>query len=835
MHTRRTFFTLPIITNAPFSELMILRILLLPVTVFLIGFTNASAGDNPRRVTAVRVIDPPVIDGFLREPEWAKAQPAGAFTQRDPEEGKPATEASEIRVLYDDEALYFGCQYADNNPSGIVSRLSRRDDETESDMASIRIDSFHDSRTAYEFTFNVSGVKVDIIQYDDGEREDDSWDVVWDVQTRITDRGWEAEVKIPFSVLRYHASEGDTAEQVWGINFTRYITRKKEHARWAHVPKNESGFVSRFGHLHGLRDLPAPHRIEILPFGLMRQSWTPATDRMDRKSLFAPDGGVDLKIGIGNSLTFDATVNPDYGQVEADPAVLNLSTFETFYPEKRPFFMEGMQIIRFPTFGGDGGGPGMFYSRRIGRGIAPDEAEVDQDERVESIPQHVSILGAAKLSGRIAKTTSIGVLQAVTRREYATITDQHRTVGDRLIEPEAHYSVFRIRQDVLEGSYVGGILTSVARKHQPPALTAGLDMDLRLWEATHRLDGFLAFTHTADAARRRVSGAAGRVQLARIAAEHWLWSASLDFTSPRYDINDAGFFRRPNDYGGFATLKYNENTPAAVVRSYSIGMNLHERWNFDKVNLNRNLELNTTILFWNYWEIVAEGGLDFGHYDDRETRGNGLYQKPASSSVSLEIETDDRNPVAVGVRQEWEWDTKRKQHYAIELALEYRPLTWMEWKVETEYERVRNREAWFANVVDAGKRVSLFGDRNTDLVSLTVRGEVTFTRDLTLQVYGQLFLAKGRYASVRASVAPGLFGVWAGDVPSLDFNTQELHTNAVLRWEYVPGSTLYLVWSQAREGTGQRTRTVLGDDLAETFRLAPSNVLLLKVTYWWNI
>ena len=812
---------------------MTLRIRCAALLLFA-GSCIATGGDNPLRVTAVRVGTPPSVDGTLAEPEWAMASPAAGFTQRDPEDGKPSTERSEVRVLYDANALYFGCRYFDSEPSGIVARLARRDAETESDMASIRIDSFHDTRTAFQFAFNVAGVKIDIVQFDDGEREDDSWDAVWEVQTRVTEEGWSAEVRIPFSVLRYHSSEGDTAEQVWGINFTRYITRKKESDFWAHVPKSESGFVSRFGHLDGLRDLPAPHRIEILPFGLLRQSWTPATDIMDRQSLFGVDGGVDLKIGVGNRLTIDATVNPDFGQVEADPAVLNLSTFETYYPEKRPFFIEGMQIIRFPTFG-DEGGPGMFYSRRIGRGISPDEAEEGDAARVESVPQHVAILGAAKLSGRISNSTSIGVLQAVTRREHATVRTAGNSASERLIEPEAHYNILRIREDVLRGSYVGGILTSVARPNRAPALTAGGDWDIRLWEGSHRLDGFLAFSHTTDENHARVSGAAGRVEFARMAARHWLWSASADFTTPRYDINDAGFFRRPNDFGGFASLRYKEDMPAAVVRSYSIGTSLHERWNFDGANLNRDVGLNTTVLFANYWEVTAAAEVDFGRYDDRETRGHGLYEKARSVGVELGFETDDRKTLAISMEHRWEWDTKAKRLYGVEAGLSYRPLSWMEWEFDVEVERVRNEEAWFGESFGGLSSLVLFGDRSTDLASFTLRGEVIFTRDLTLQVYGQLFLARGSYSSLRNQVGPGVFEPGpVGEAPP-GFTTHELHTNAVLRWEYMLGSTLYLVWSQARNGEGQEARTALGDNIADAFRLAPSNVLLLKLTYWWNV
>lgn len=811
-----------------------LRILLLLAFLWVILPAEVLPGSFPRRVIASRAAHAPTLDGVLDEEVWQTAAPATGFLQRDPYDGEPATEQTEIRVLYDQEALYFGCMFFDSSPRDIVSRLARRDEDSESDMGSIQIDSYHDARTAYRFAFSVSGVKVDMIQYDDGDREDASWDAVWDLETQVTTEGWSAEVRIPFSVLRYHASDPDGNEQVWGINFARYVSRKKEESRWAHTPKSESGVVSRFGHLHGLRHLPTPHRVELLPFGVFRRSWIPSAAGMGRTASGTLDGGLDLKIGITNSLTVDATVNPDFGQVEADPAVLNLSTFETFYPEKRPFFIEGMQIIRFPTFGDGGGGPGMFYSRRIGRGISPEEIDMAPGEQVEQLPSHVSILGAAKLSGRVTRDLSIGILQAVTKREYATLRGADAAAREPVIEPEAHFSVLRARFDVLTGSALGGILTSVARRGRAPAMTAGVDWDLRLLEATHRLDGFLALSHTMDGDQRRVNGSAGRVQFARLAAVHWLWAASLDFTTPRYDINDAGFFRRPNDYGGFASLTYKEETPAALVRRYALGATFHERWNFDRANINRDFSLRAEVLFTNYWQLSADGSLDVGKYDDRETRGNGLYGTPAGGRVSVEVETDTRAVVAAELEQEWEWDERHKHQYTIGASLQFRPLSYMVWRMEAELETVRNEEAWAANITTGGRTVSVFGDRSTDLASLTLRGEIVFTRDLTLQLYGQLFLAKGMYASFRSMEGPGVFSPWQGVHPSVDFNGQQLHTNAVVRWEYVPGSTLYLVWSQAREGGHGNASTTIQDDLHAVFRTPPSNVILLKVSYWWS-
>ncbi len=343
---------------------------LLLLLLFIIVLPDPGlAGDSPRTVRAVRVAAAPAVDGLLDDEVWKTAQPATDFIQRDPDEGMPASERTEIRVLYDDEALYFGAMMYDSKPDRIVARLSRRDNVIETDRASIFLDSFHDRQNGCEFTFNAAGGKIDILLYDDANKEDVSWDAVWEVQTRILTDGWSAEVRIPFSMLRYRAAAGDSTEQEWGVNFRRRISRKSEQDRWVHTPKSQTGFISHFGHLAGLKGLPASNRFELLPFVLGKLRWQPEKADQERVAGFSGQAGFDLKYSLSNNFLLDATVNPDFAQVEADPAVLNLSTFETFYPEKRPFFIEGTHIIRFTTFG-DEAGPGMFYSRRIGRALS---------------------------------------------------------------------------------------------------------------------------------------------------------------------------------------------------------------------------------------------------------------------------------------------------------------------------------------------------------------------------------------------------------------------------------------------------------------------------------
>ncbi|MBI4547284.1 MAG: carbohydrate binding family 9 domain-containing protein [Ignavibacteriae bacterium] len=795
---------------------------------------SARAGDNPRSVTAIRVNTSLQIDGILDEDVWKYADPATDFIQRDPEEGQPASERSEIRVLHDHEALYFGCMFYDSEPEKIVARLTRRDNEIESDRASIRIDSYHDHQTGYEFTFNAAGVKVDILQFDDANREDDSWDPVWDMQTKLLPNGWSAEVKIPFRVLRYKSGSSNPEEQVWGINFLRYISRKQEQQRWAFTPKSQSGFISRFGHLRGLRQLPDPRQFEVLPFLVSKQRFEPEKALIDRKQELLGNAGIDLKFGLASNFALDATINPDFGQVEADPAVLNLSTFETFYPEKRPFFIEGTQIIRFTTFGGEFG-PGMFYSRRIGRAISLDDVNIPDGGRIETLPQHTTILGAAKLNGKTNGGFSLGVMQAFTGEEKAFVVDSTYNRSEQIVEPFAHYNVVRLKQDVLDNSNVGMIVTSVAKDSRYPAFTNGYDWNLIFGDNRYSLTGFLALSHTTNTEGERISGSAGKVEYSKIAAEHWLWSFDLDFTSKNYNINDIGFFRRPNDYGIVGVLTYKEDVPARVVRNYSIGLFLHERRNFDEVNLLRESRMSGQLLFTNYWRMTASAGADVGLYDDRETRGNGLYRRPKNFSTSTYIFSDTRHVVFFKFGQRFGWTNKGMRHTATEAGVTLRPISWIDMDLETEYQRFRNQEAWIENVDYAGLTVSIFGDRSTDQYNIILRSTITFTRDLTLQLYGQVFLAKGRYENLRQLFSSSSFVPSAWYTSQPDFNRQSLNTNLVLRWEYLPGSTFFIVWSQARSGDNGNYFTSFGNDFNDTFKIPPSNVFLLKISYWWSL
>lgn len=798
--------------------------------VFLLSSLELLASGNVKQINAYRVTNPPVIDGILDEAIWTNTQAAKDFIQHDPLEGEPASEATEVSVLYDDEALYVGCMMFDSEPDKIVARLTRRDNEINSDVISVRIDSYHDHQTAFEFTLNAAGVKVDILQYDDAQREDITWDAVWDAQTKILPNGWSAEFKIPFSILRYR--KNGNGDNDWGINFIRLISRKNERVFWAPIKKSESGFISRFGHLTGLQNLPEKIRLEILPFVTSRQSFEPSTKDFPKKPDFSANTGVDVKYGLTSNFTLEATINPEFGQVEADPAVLNLSTYETFFPEKRPFFIEGTQIMRFSTFGNQFG-PGLFYSRRIGRAISPREVRIPENGYIKHLPSNVSILGAAKLSGKTSDGLSVGLLQSVTKQEYATVVDSSGRSLKQLIEPLAHFNVVRMKQDILENSNIGVIITSVAKRQESPIFTSGLDWNIRLLDNNYSVDGFFAGSLGAKTGKR-IDGSAGRFNFGKIAGEHWLWNTAFDFTSNNYNINDLGFFQRPKDYGFISSITYKEDQPSELIREWRTSLFLHERWSFDGPNLSREARISGYSGFHNYWRLRSFASVEMGKYDDRETRGNGLYQKPVSSMVGFFLRTDNRKNYIIGYDYDFGFDSKLKRIHVHEIELELMPLTWIEVGLGTEYKQIRNQEAWARNIFIGDKKVSIFGDRSTDEINFTLRTTITFTRDLTLQLYGQLFIAKGYYKNFRQLVDTKNFVDYTGTIDR-DFNEQFFNTNLVLRWEYIPGSTAYFVWTHNRQNETENYFSNLKYDVNQTFRTTPANILLLKVSYWLSL
>jgi hypothetical protein len=800
------------------------------------------AGSNPKSAFAVRTPIPPKIDGKLNEPEWQLAKPETTFTQYAPIEGADPNEKTEIRFLYDNEALYVGCRMYDSDPSKIVARLARRDDEVESDYISFRIDSYSDNQTNFEFTVSAAGVRTDILEYDDGTKLDPSWDVVWDAKTSIEEGGWVAEVKIPFQALRFIPRE----EHDWGLQILRIVSRTQEHLYWVLIRKSENGWTSKFGHLKGIGNIPTSTNLELLPYVVGKGKSLPlSVSNPDHRKLSA-NAGLDIKYRPSVSLTVDATLNPDFGQVEADPAVLNLTTFQTFYPEKRPFFIEGSQIIHFSTFGDDFG-PGLFYSRRIGR---PINVVPPVGGYIQNGPDFATILGAAKISGKTQDGLSIGVLEAVTRQEKATFVDSTGNKSDQVVEPLSNFSLLRLKKDVLENSNIGLIATNVSRDGRLPALTGGVDWNLRFLESIYRVDGFLALSHTTHADPiaqvsngEYLTGPAGRINVRKEGGTHWRWSLGYDFTSKGFNINDMGYFRRPNDHGTVDEVVYREDVPTEHILWWRVGGTYHFRNNYDGAELFNSLTLNADVELLNYWEFKLQATSDWGKFDDRETRGNGLYRKPTARSFQFQVTTDPRIPVVGGIQFGAGNDDRKSNTWNMAAILEVKPASNISLLFSLIHSEVYRFFAWVTNrtsiddpTLPSKVTSSIFAERTVSQWDLTTRGSFVFTQDLSLQYYLQVFFAKGKFENTRRMATRDTFEPYEFNPPSSnnpnDFTELSMNSNIVLRWEYMPGSTAYLVWSQARSGSAGYYATPFADNVSNTLGLPPTNVLLLKISYW---
>jgi hypothetical protein len=778
--------------------------------------------DDVKSITAVRVNPGIRIDGILDEVFWQKAPRSGDFIQYQPDEGSPASESTFVRVAYDDEALYVGMQMYDSEPDKIVSRLTRRDRWVDGDLVHVIIDSHHDHQTAYAFTVYASGTQRDVYYYNDTWSTED-WDAVWDCATRLTDWGWCAEYKIPFSCLRFTCEENP----VWGIYFSRSICRKNELARWLYIPESASGFVSNFGHLKGLHGLNPPERLEVLPYVV-------SYGETEAKSAGNPDGwdhsaniGCDVKYGLTSNMTLDATVNPDFGQVEADQTVLNLSAFETWYPEKRPFFVEGGRI--FDNYFS------LFYSRRIGRppSIWPDSVDYYRDR-----PAATTILAAAKVSGKTSGGTSIGILESVTEREEAEFVQEDGLKKTEVVEPTANYLVARLKQDVMENSSVGLMATAVNQKSFHPHYTGSADWNLRFLNGDYEWSGQLVGSRTGPGE----DGLGGMVMLEKEGGEHVRGSIKYHYTDRLLDLNRMGYLHRNDFRETWGWIQYRTTEPWWIVRKSWNNLNIGYADNHDGVPLTRGGNFNNSIELVNYWYVGVGSWVDYNTtYSDFETRGGPNVPIPIGENWWVWFDSDSRKrwQIHANVGGGDTWDG---QYNSYSFGLEFRPRSNIEMSFWPNYRTNRGVSRWLKALEDEeGNRIDeIFGEQHMRRFDMTVRGTVTFSRDLTLQLYAQPFIATVDYRNFKKLVPGDRYeyvdsSVYNEEEEEPDFNWSSLNSNVILRWEYQPGSTLFLVWTHNREVTGPEGTFDFQRDWDDLFGTVPGNTFLVKLNYWWAL
>jgi hypothetical protein len=613
------------------------------------------------------------------------------------------------------------------------------------------------------------------------------------------------------------------------VNFRRYISRKKEVDEWVVVPRTDLYGISRWGTLLGITAIHSPLHLELTPY--VAASSTINTDPPSTTNDLR--AGLDLKYGIARNFTLDATINPDFGQVEVDQAVLNLTVFETHYPEKRPFFVEGAQFFTFGSSYDDTPLP-LFFSRRVGRRpvFAPEAGQT-----LVEIPPWTTILGAAKLSGRSASGLSLGAFSALTDEEMATVRTDSTGVEEALrAEPQASYTVIRARQEFGEGSWVGMIGTIAARDASRPALSGGLDWNVHFAEGTHSIDGYVAGAR-AWSADTPFDGSAGRLLVSRIAGSRWGYLASYDFATRDFEINDLGYFARPHDHGGYAQVLYRMLSREGNFLEYGATLKPEARWNWDGIRTTAQLEGSVFGTFTSNWTLQLTLLGRFPAYDDSERGLTGLYLRPSATAVTVQVSSDERSDLAARLTGSGEFDARGRSLLYTSIGLTVRPTRSVEFIPSILLLRSRGEEAavissgWVVTVPSGGEAYSLFGDRDYEEMDLGLKGIVTFTRDLTLQFTTQLLVARGHYADYRLLTGPESFSREGVPPESYDFNEAIFNANALLRWEYLPGSALYLVWTQARYGDSRLYATSAGSRVVEAFTLPHEDALFLKVSY----
>jgi len=814
---------------------------------------------------AVPTTAPIVVDGKLTEPVWSQAPVITEFIQREPAEGNAPSQQTDARIAFDDTSLYVGVRARDDDPSQIVGILTRRDQRSPSDWIRIVVDSYFDRRSAYEFGVNPVGVKTDRYYYNDGA-SDDTWDAVWDVQVERDATGWTAEFRIPFSQLRFRNTDGG----VVGFAVIREIGRLAETSSWPLLSRNANGFVSQFAEVRGIRMGGAAKKLELLPYMVGGLELQPK-DENPLVSSVDPSGsiGLDLKYALRPGLTLTATANPDFGQVEADPAVVNLDAFETFFQERRPFFVEGSGIFQFNMDCNDGQCTGLFYSRRIGR--APQGEPALNDAEYSNAPAAATIIGATKLTGR-AGAFSVGALNAVTSQERAIIAS-----GDlrrfEPVEPLTSYTVVRARREFANQSNIGLMMTSTNRRLKSPltflpddAFAGGLDYDVRLnqrfnvtgfWAGSHVKGSTEAITELqennvhafqrpdnqtvdVDPLAESLSGHAGSVAFGKIAGEKTRFNSYFGYKSPGFEINDLGFQRRADERTISNWFQMRDNVPGRFTRSFIWNLNQWTGWNYDG---DRTFNGGNVNMHWSWKNYSSTGfgvNVNGAPLRDRVTRGGPAVLGNESVSGWYYFGSDNRRDVSFGYNGYHETDGRGTTRHNINPYVNWRPTSALSINTAFRYNINNDESQWVENVeVENEPTRYVFGRLKQRTSAFTFRVNYTLTPNLSIQTYAEPFVSAGNYKSYKELVngrAPEYadrYAPYSYD-GNADFNIRSFRTTNVLRWEYRPGSSLFVVWQQSRSDDGDIGDFRFSRDFGGAFSAPAHNVFLVKLSYWLN-
>ena len=805
------------------------------------------------RGRAVRADTPPVVDGRDDDAVWRTAAPMHEFRQFAPAEDGDPSFRTEIRASYDDRNLYVVVRAFDPHPDSIVSLLSRRDVRTNSDQIKIIIDGYLDRRTGIEMAVNPSGVKRDASIYSD-VTEDPTWDGVWDAAARIDSLGWVAEFSVPFSQIRFRPGS-----PVFGFGVWRDIARRNERVAWPLYRTSRQALASQLGTLEGIVDVPSSRRIELLPY-------TVAKNVTERRAASLGDAyhhpqqltaGLDVKMGVTPNVTVDGTVNPDFGQVESDPAVLNLTAFEVRFEERRPFFQEGVGLFRC-------GGPceGVFYTRRIGR--APQLRGSAAD------PTNTTILGAAKLTGRLGAGVSVGLVEAVTQRE----TD----ADGATIEPRTNYVVGRLLKEANDGrSQIGVMFTGVNRDLDPStepylrrAAYTGLlqgihrfardQWELMMYTGINQVRGSAAsiaetqlssvhlyqrpdHEERFDPSRTSLGGGVVGMSLSKLGG-FATWNTYLRRATAGLELNDLGFVPTVNDFSVSNTLGLQTSRPGSFYRRLVGSVSADQHWTLGGLAQGSNAFVSGSAELLNSWTARVDYSVRdlAGVHCVACARGGPAVRQSPKHEAALSLAGDPRGSwtpelaVSANVARDG-----RSRGYGVDGNVEVRVASRFSLSVGPTWERSRDDQQWIGNFGSPLSDTTHFTFAHLDQTTLALTTRVNWTASptLSLQLYAQPFVSAGEFTGWKELDAPRAerYGkrykpFRAGDSPG-GFNFKQFNSNAVVRWEYRPGSALFVIWQQGRLQDDRNPGSfALERDWRDLFGAHPDNTLLVKLSYW---
>ncbi len=825
----------------------------------------AAAGDSTRAAVAIRAEHAPVIDGKDDDAVWRAAPAVSSFREHDPVQDADPRFRTEFKIAYDSHNIYVFVRAFDNDPKAIRTTLARRDARAPTDQIIVMIDSYHDGRSGFEFCVSPGGVKRDFAIYNDNN-EDGSWDGVWDVATRIDSLGWTAEYAIPMSQLGFTSAPTHTI----GFSVWRDLDRFKERLSWPGFHPNRNGLVSQFGTVTGIGDVGSAHPLEVVPYVVTRNVETIGASSFGRAQRVS--AGADLKLGVTPGLRLTAAINPDFGQVEADPSVLNLGAFETFFSEQRPFFVEGQgrYTMSLNCNAVNCNSEGLFYSRRIGR--APQLLGAYGDP---SSPTASTILGAAKLSGRIGNSISLGALDAVTARAAGS--------SDRTIEPTTNYGVLRAQRDFGGGaSNVGIIATSVTRDNdswtssalRKSASVLGADFSHKFLANNYTVSGSVTASDVTgtpaailntqtnavhyyqrpdgklrvDSSLTSLTGNSEEFIFGKYGGGITRFETSYQRQSAGYEVNDIGYLQRADvqSWNNWAALNFFKRT--AIYNSLRINGNFWNRWTSAGLPLEHALNTNAHIVLHNNWSAGAGGTLgQLGTvYCDRCARGGPAVRQSSYLSPWFYITGDDRRRIAPSISANFQRSDEGRSHYmSLEPSVAIQAMSQLVLSLDVKASRNDDNSQWIGNFTDSASNAAhyAFAHLHQTTLSTSVRATYLATPNVSLQFYAQPFVSNGSYSdprelssTPRATRYADRFVAYSPPASAISgFSDREFKLNAVARWEYRPGSTVFLVWTQGRSGYNDSpdTRSWTGTYPA-LFRLRPDNTFLIKISYWLN-